>query len=139
MAASANVERANALAVQAGAQLKPQANLAFASSRTGSASSSIPAVSNQALSVQLNWEVDLWGRISAGHRAAVASAEAAAADYQYAQHSLSAATAKSYFVAIEASRQLAILDKILASLEETFRIVNVQYKNVVSLVICWPR
>ena len=129
MAASANVERANALAVQAGAQLKPQANLAFASSRAGSASSSIPEVSNQALSVQLNWEIDLWGRIGAGQRAAVASAEAAAADYQYTQHSLAAGTAKAYFIATEAGRQVAILKDILASLEETFRIVNVQYKN----------
>ena len=129
MAASANIERANALAVQAGAQLKPQANLAFSSSRAGSGSSSISEVSNQALSLQLNWELDLWGRISAGQRAAVASAEAAGADYQYAQHSLAAATAKSYFVSIEASRQVAILKDILASLEETFRIVNVQYKN----------
>ncbi|MGH1472508.1 MAG: TolC family protein [Cellvibrionaceae bacterium] len=129
MAASANVERANALAVQAGAQLKPQANLAFASSRAGSGSSSTPDVSSQALSVQLNWEVDLWGRISAGQQAAVASAEAAAADYQYAQHSLAAATAKAYFISIEAGRQVSILKEILASLEETFRIVNVQYKN----------
>ena len=129
MAASANVERANALAVQAGAQLKPQATLAFASSRSGSASSSIPDVSNQSISVQLNWEADLWGRISAGQRAAVASAEAAAADYKYAQHSLAAATAKAWFVAIEAGQQTAIVRDILASLEETFRIVNVQYEN----------
>lgn len=129
MAASANVERANALAVQAGAQLKPQANLAFASSRAGSGSNSISTVSNQALSVQLSWEVDLWGRISAGQRAAVASAEAAAADYQYAQHSLTAATAKAYFISIEAGRQVSILKDILTSLEETFRIVNVQYEN----------
>ena len=129
MAASANVERANALATQAGAQLKPQANLAFANSRSGSASGSISSVSNQALSVQLNWELDLWGRIGAGQRAAIASAEAAAADYKYAQHSLAAATAKAYFVAIEAGQQAAILKEILASLEETFRIVNVQHKN----------
>ncbi len=129
MAASANVERANALAIQSGAQLKPQANLAFASSRSGSASSAISDVSNQTLSVQLAWEVDLWGRISAGQRAAVASAEAAEADYKYAQHSLAAATAKAYFIAIEAGQQAAILEDILASLEETFRIVNLQYEN----------
>lgn len=129
MAASANVDRANGLAVQAGAQLKPQANLAFAGSRSGSASRAISDISNQTLSAQLNWEVDLWGRISAGQRAAVASAEAAAADYKYAQHSLVAVTAKAYFVAIEAGRQTAILKAMLASLEETFRIVNVQHES----------
>jgi len=129
MAASASVERANALAVQAGAQLNPQANLIFSNSRTGSPGSSIPDTSNQSISVQLSWEVDLWGRVSAGERAAVASAEAAAADYQYAQHSLAAATAKAYFVSIEAGRQVTILKDILASLEETNHIVNVQYEN----------
>ncbi len=129
IAASANVERAKALAVQAGAQLKPQVNLGFASTGSGAASGSIPEMSNQALSAQLNWEVDLWGRISAGQRAAVASAEAAAADYKYAQHSLAAATAKTYFASVEAGQQTAILKGILSSLEETSRIVNVQYKN----------
>lgn len=129
MAASANVERANALAIQAGAQLKPQANLAFASSRSGSASRSMSQVSNQSLSLQLNWEVDLWGRIRAGQNAAIASADAAAADYQYAQHSVAAATTKAYFIAIEAVQQVSILKNTLASLEETYRIVNVQYNN----------
>ena len=129
MAASANVERARALAVQAGAQLKPQVKLAFAGSRAGALESAAPETSNLSLSVQLNWEVDLWGRIGAGRRAAVASAEAAAADYKYAQHSLAAATAKAYFISIEAVRQTAILREILASLKETVRIVNVQYEN----------
>ena len=129
MAAAANVERARALAVQAGAQSKPQVNLAFAASRSGSLEGAAPEVSNFSPSVQLNWEADLWGRISAGRRAAVASAEAAAADYKYAQHSLASATAKAYFIAIEAGRQTAILKEILASLDETFRIVKVQYEN----------
>ena len=129
MAASANVDRAKALAVQAGAQLQPQANLAFANSRSGSARTSSTDISTQSLSLQVGWEVDLWGRISAGQRAAVASADAAAADYKYAQHSLAAATSKAYFIAIEAGQQAAILEDILSSLEETFRIVNVQYKN----------
>lgn len=129
MAAAANVDKANALALQAGAQLKPQANLAFASSRSGSPSSSVSEISNQSLSVQLNWEIDLWGRVRAGQRAAIASAEAAAADYRYARHSLAAATAKAYFVAIETGQQAVILNGVLSSLEETFRIVNVQYEN----------
>jgi NodT family efflux transporter outer membrane factor (OMF) lipoprotein len=129
MAASANVDRAKALAVQAGAKLKPNTNLAFANSRAGSANTSSTDVSNQTLSAQINWEVDLWGRISAGNRAAVASAQAAETDYQFAQYSLAAATSKAYFISIEANKQVAILKDILKSLEETFRIVNVQYEN----------
>lgn len=129
MAAAANVEKARALAVQAGAQLQPQASLSLANARTGVANNSQSNASSQTLAVQLNWEADLWGRISAGQRAAFASAEAAEADYKYAQHSLAAATAKAYFIAIEAEQQTEILTRTLGSLAKTLRIVTVQHDN----------
>ena len=129
MAASANVKRSQALAVQAGAQLAPQIGLSLSSTNSGLISGANPNSSSQSLSLQVNWELDLWGRISAGQNAAMASAEAAAADYAYAQHSLAAATARAYFVAIEAGQQVGILQETIASLGEAFRIVNVQYEN----------
>ncbi|BFM07701.1 efflux transporter outer membrane subunit [Halioxenophilus aromaticivorans] len=127
--AAANVEQATAAATQAGAQLKPQVNLAFANARTGNVESSASQSSSQSVSLQIGWEADLWGRIRSGQRAAVASAQAAAADYQYAQQSMAAATARAYFIAVEAGQQVAILTDILDALENTARIVNVQYKN----------
>ena len=127
--ASANVDRSKALVVQAGAQLEPQVGLGLSSTGSGLVSGAAPSSSTQSLSVQVSWELDLWGRIRAGKNAAVASAEAAAADYAYAQHSLAAATAKAYFVAIEAGQQVEILQETIASLGEAFRIVNVQYEN----------
>ncbi|MCW8998969.1 MAG: efflux transporter outer membrane subunit, partial [Kangiellaceae bacterium] len=128
-AAALNVERAVALAKQAGAQLKPQVNLSYSAARSGIAANSTSNSSNQSLALQASWEIDLWGRISAGQQAAVASARAAEADFRFAQHSLAAATAKTYFMAIEAKIQSQILKDILESLKETNRIVEVQYKN----------
>lgn len=127
--AAKNVDRAKALAVQAGAQLKPQADLVLSSSRSGSPSDSLATVTNQSLSAQVTWEVDLWGRISAGQQAAALSVEAAAADYKYAQHSLAAATAQAYFVAIEADQQTTVLMDMVGLLEKTLKITNVQYEN----------
>ncbi len=127
-AAAANVERSRALAAQAGASLKPALNLSSGGTRSGNADSST-ASSNYNIGLQVDWELDLWGRIRSGSQAAAASAQAAEADYRYAQHSLAAATAKAYFTNIEANLQLDIARENLSILEETTRIVKVQYDN----------
>ncbi len=129
ISAAANVDRANALALQAGAQAKPQVNLSFASARSGVGNTASFDSSGQNLAAQASWEADLWGKIAAGKQAAVASAQAAAADYKFAQHSLAASTSKAYFIAIEAGRQAAILTDILSALEKTLNIVTLQYEN----------
>lgn len=128
-AAAASVERARALAVQAGAALTPAVNLTAGTAQSGSADSSRPTTSSQSLGLQVNWELDIWGRIRAGSQAAVSSAQAAEADYRYAQHSLAAATVKSWLTVIEANLQADIGQETLSVLKETLRIVNVQYKN----------
>lgn len=128
-AAAANVERARALAIQAGAALKPAVNLALGRSGSGDNSSATPNVNNQSIGLQMSWEADIWGRIRSGQQASVASAEAAAADYQYTQHSLSATVTKTYLMAIEAGLQADITRQTLTTLEETLRIVTAKYNN----------
>ncbi len=127
-AASANVERSWALARQAGAALKPSVDLvggASSSGILGEASSSGGADAT----LQASWELDIWGRLRAGQQAAVVSAEAAEADYRYAQHSLAAAVANAYFVAIEAGLQADVTRRSFESLRETERITTIQYEN----------
>jgi len=128
-ASAANVERARALAAQAGAALTPAVDLTAGGSRTGSPSSGVPTTSNLNLGLQVNWELDLWGRIRAGAQAAAASAQAVAADFRYAQHSLAAATIKAYLTAIEANLQVDVAKERVTTLEETLRIVTVRYDN----------
>ena len=128
-AAAANVDRAWALARQAGAALSPDISLAATSGRSGSADNSRPTTTNLSLGLQVSWEKDVWGRLRSGQRSAVASAQAIEADYQSAQYSLAAATAKAYFTAIEANLQTNIARETVGILEETQRIVDVKHDN----------
>jgi len=130
--AAANVDRSWALARQAGAALKPQGSLAAEGTRRGGADSGSPTSTNLSLGIQVSWEADVWGRLSSGQASAVASAQAVEADFRSAEQSLAAATAKGYFSAIEANVQAGIARQTVEILEETFRIVNVKYKNGLS-------
>lgn len=131
-AAAANVDRAWALARQAGASLRPDVGLSASGAQSGAADSSRPDATSLSLGVQVSWEADVWGRLKSGQRGAVASAQAAEADFRAARQSLAAATAKAYFSAIEASVQANIARETLEILQETQRIVNVKYDNGIS-------
>lgn len=76
--------------------------------------------------VQLNWELDLWGRLRANRWSAYLTAEAAAADYRFSQYALAASVAQGYFLLIEAGLQEEVAKKSLAVLAETSRIVSAQ-------------
>ena len=128
-AAAANVDRAWALARQAGAALTPDVSLTASGSRAGAADNGRPDATSLSLGAQVSWEADVWGRLKSGERGAVASAQAAAADFRFAQQSLAATTAKAYFSAIEANIQAGIVRESVDILEETLRIVNVKHEN----------
>jgi len=125
-AAAANVQRSWALAGQAGAALSPSVSLSSGTTRSGNIEDT--GADSYSLTGQASWEVDLWGRIRAGNQAAVLSAEAAEADYVYSQYSLAAAVARAYFLAIEADRQAETVQNTLNALNETDRIVGVQFE-----------
>jgi NodT family efflux transporter outer membrane factor (OMF) lipoprotein len=80
------------------------------------------------LSGNLQWEIDVWGRIRAGTAAAVAAAESADQEYKAARASLAASVAKTWFLQVENTQQaeLALESKKLAedtaeALESRFR------------------
>ena len=125
-AAAANVQRSWALAGQAGAALSPSVSLSSGASRGGNIEDS--GGDSYSLTGQASWELDLWGRIRAGNQAAVLSAGAAEADYVYSQYSLAAAVARAYFLSIEAGRQAETVQNTLDALNETDRIVGVQFE-----------
>lgn len=126
--AAANVDRSRALARQAGAALKPNVGLNVGAQEGGVLD---PGGSTTQLSagLQLNWELDVWGRIRSQQQAAASSAEAAQADYKFSQYSLAAGVARAYFIAIEAGLQEGVARRTVDALTETARIVNVQYEN----------
>ncbi len=111
--AAARMERAAAYAKQAGATLYPQVNLLGTGSFTGSDSGS----AFNTFGLFVNWELDLWGRVRSQAGAGSAQYEAAARDTEFARQSIAALTAKSWFLAIEARRQRAIAQEMVAAAE----------------------
>jgi len=112
--AAARVERAAAYAKQAGSTLYPQVNLLASGSFTGSDSGS----AFETAGLFVSWELDLWGRVRAQAEAGSAQYEAAAKDAEYARQSIAALVAKSWFLAVEARRQRAIAQEMLAAAEK---------------------
>ena len=49
------------------------------------------------LGVQLNWEADVWGRLSRQSRSSFIEAEAAEADYEFVKLSIAGLTAQSWY------------------------------------------
>jgi len=125
MAAEARLGRAEAEARIAGADLKPSVGLgATASGRRNNPAAqgldvqgfSGPRTFTQVgVSVDVSWEIDLWVRIRAGVRAAVAELQASEADLRGARQSIAAQTAKAWFAVVEALQQV---DLELATLRE---------------------
>ncbi len=127
--AAAGEERARALAAKAGAALAPSVDLTAGAGRAGSGSSDVADSTELNIGLRVGWEVDLWGRIRAGGRAASADADAAAADYRYARESLAAGTAKAYITAVAAHLQTESSRRTVKLLEEVLRIVQVKKAN----------
>ncbi len=118
-AAAARLELAAANSRIAGADLKPSVQLGFNSSRRKQNFIGLPIPgregfvlstisTNLGVSLDVSWEVDLWGRLRAGSRAALADLQSAAADLRGAQLSIAGQTAKAYFAVAEASQQVAL-------------------------------
>ncbi|MEL7107843.1 MAG: efflux transporter outer membrane subunit [Pseudomonadota bacterium] len=124
--AAANVQRSWALAGQAGAALSPSVSLSSGATRSGNIEDT--GGDSYSLTGQASWEIDVWGRIRAGNQTAILSAQAAEADYVYSQYSLAAAVARAYFLAIEADLQAETVQNTLDALNETDRIVGVQFE-----------
>jgi NodT family efflux transporter outer membrane factor (OMF) lipoprotein len=83
---------------------------------------------NLGASLDVNWEVDLWGRVQSGEIQAGALASAHAADLAAARHSLAGQTAKAWFACSEANLQLALAREMVASYEATFKWVQNRFE-----------
>lgn len=73
--------------------------------------------SNAGLSFNVAWEADIWNRIAADKLAAEANIRMREAELAGARLSLSAQVAKAWFAAVEAQRQIALAEQVLANFE----------------------
>ncbi len=80
------------------------------------------------LSLDLSWELDIWGRLRAGKEAAQGDLDAARAAYDGARLSLAGQTAKVWFAVLEAREQLALAEQTLESWRATESQVRARYE-----------
>ena len=134
--AAANLQTAAAQAKIAGAPLFPQVDLSTNGARTKQNFIGLPipgaeggvlssTVNSFGLSMNLSWELDLWGRLSADKSAAVAQVQASQADFIGARLSLAAQISKTWFTAIEAKRQVELSQATV----ENWRVAKEQVKR----------
>ncbi len=139
-AAAARLAAAEAEARIAGAALRPNVDLSLNRGFQrqnfvglpipGRESSVLSATYNSAgVSLDVSWEADLWGRIQAGELAAVAATDARRADLAGARLSLAGQTAKAWFSAIEAQRQVGLARASLRSYETSAERVRERFKR----------
>jgi len=77
--------------------------------------------------VGVAWEIDVWGRLRAERAAAQAQYQASALDYAFARQSLAATTAKSWYLAIETRRLLALAQDTVAAYRHLADLVGQRY------------
>lgn len=84
------------------------------------------------LPLDLNYEIDLWGRIRHGVNAAREEAQASAADMQTALLSLQAELAIDYFEARSADAEEKLLKDTVKDYEDAYRITNNRFEGGVA-------
>lgn len=116
----------------AGAERLPQLNAALNSSRqrqslSGFSNTAMPGSpaniisESHGASLNVSWEIDLWGRIGAQSEAARQDFLASEQNLRAVQQSIAAQTAKAYFAVIEAQEQVDLSERTVAAFEETAR------------------
>ncbi|MBP6601081.1 MAG: efflux transporter outer membrane subunit [Verrucomicrobiales bacterium] len=130
-AAQSRIEIAQSNAAIVGADLYPQLSGGFSSQRSlqnfiglpipGTPPGSVLSSRNNrfGLSLDLSWELDLWGRIRAAKSAVVAEFEASQFDRATAELSLAGQAAKTWFALAEAKDQVALARSAIATFSDT--------------------
>jgi len=133
--------RLNAAAAQArlaGAPKWPQVGASGSGSRRrqsfigfpipGAASQVLSTTTNNyGVSLNVSWEVDIWGKLRAGEAAALADFMRAEANFRGANLSLVAQTARAYFAVVEADRQLQLATSNLEIQDLNLRQIRLRY------------
>ncbi|WOI52386.1 TolC family protein [Parvularcula sp. LCG005] len=87
---------------------------------------------NYSIGFGLNWELDLWGRLTDQTRAAYAGARASAYDLAANQLSVAGGTAQAYYALTEASLQRRLSERDVETGEANLRIIERRYERGIS-------
>ncbi|MEN8773897.1 MAG: efflux transporter outer membrane subunit [Akkermansiaceae bacterium] len=79
--------------------------------------------------LDVQWELDLWGRVRAGVQASQQDLLVALAEFKTAHQSIAAQTAQAYFQLVAASCREALAQHRLNSLKSTHRLVDARFER----------
>ncbi len=138
-AAATRLDAAAALARIAGADLYPQVSVNSNASRQkrnfvgfpfGGSAEEVQSFTSNLFGISLNmsWEIDLWGRIRAAQSAAVADFQATEAELYGYQLSFIGQTVKAWFAAIEIMEQLRLSEATVKNYKTTNEQVHRRYR-----------
>ncbi len=140
LAAAARVRQAEASARIAGADTKPQLGASFNGSRGKRNFVGFPIPGGEGdvlsttsttlgVSLDLSWEIDLWGRLSARAREGVASYQASRADLAGVRLSVAGQTAKAWFAVAEAWQQARLAEQTVSSFDRSANQVRARFEQ----------
>ena len=139
-AAAARLEQAAADARIASSALQPTVQASYNGSRRkqnfvgfpipGLEGRVLSTVStNQGVSLDMSWEIDLWGRLRADAQAALADLQRSAADLRAAQLSMAGQTAKAWFAIAEARQQVTLSNETVGSFRASAEQVRERFES----------
>lgn len=133
-ATAARFEQSLAEAQIAGADLMPSAGLGLNGARQqittfGPTSTDGVIFENYDLSLNISWELDIWGRLRDRSSAALSRVEASMADLRGAELSLASQTTKAWFNLIEAKQQLDFAESTALSYRKDQKALEDRFKR----------
>lgn len=123
-AAASRMRQARIRAVRDGAARLPDFTAGARAAQGGDRAGRWDFENDYALSLNVSWEADVWGRIRDGVSASIATAQAAEADYAAARLSLAANTARAYCNLLEAEAQVNLGKQTVVSYDKQTGILN---------------
>jgi len=143
-ASAARIDQALAEARQAGVSLIPQVDASTSGSRNQTINRAgsfggggfddfdnffVSRNNSLGVSLDLSWELDVWGRVRKGQSAAIADSQAAAYDFQSARLSLAAQVARAWFGAQEQYLQHQLALETFESFTRTAEITQNRFER----------
>lgn len=132
------VEQAVALAGLEGSALAPQLEFLVSATRSrqsGTAGNVVsPGTTRNRFfaALELDWEIDPWGRLRRERRAAELEAEAAGQAYGFALTLLRSQVAQTYFLLRGVERRIGILEATITVREEALKLVQIRQESGLS-------